>query len=268
MARLHLSELIEPNHSYHDYCLCYVSSITNEPDKEIYVPISGVKLAETIPLKRISFPLTTQYPEPITIKGFTDNRYDSNKILILEGDTEALIIKNFIFGKDKNTIKLIFGKYAVYKIKDGVGRLNGRYVYLIDGQFFNTYKNTKLKNFLFQKLIPQYSDTPYSNFRMWGFGSNVFTVPKMNTNMQCIEKSIKNSIPKFSFGNITYKLDYNGALNSIMLLEELSYMCDKKDINQVKSRIPNYAFKMSETEINSLSLPKITVSATNSGNED
>lgn len=259
MARLHLSELAEANDSYHDYCLCYIASIMNRKDDEVYVPISGVRLTETIPLRRIYFPLTTSNPEPVDIKGFTDNNYKLDRILSIKSDSEALIIKNFIFCNDGKYIRLVFGKYAVYKIDGDICVFKNRFVYLLDGQYFNRYKNTKLKNFLFQKFIPYYLGDGY--FRFWEFTDSSYIIPKVNINMTFIERSIKDSCPKFNTNTSVYSLGYTSISNSVMLLNELSYICDEKSIKLTKSRIPNYMTKMSETEINSLSLPKIMVNA-------
>lgn len=259
MARLHLSELVNASNKYHEYCLCYVSSIDNNMDEEIYVPVTGFWLPKEIPIKRIYFPITTRYPEPITINGFSDNNYDKNRILILNGNSEALIIKNFIFYKDGEIMRIAFGKYAVYKIRNNIGVFKG-HVNLIDGQFFKRCKNTKLKNFLFQKVVPNCSNDLYDCVKMWNFRVNSFVLPKMNTDMKFIEGSIKDSMPIFEH-NILFnnKLGCKSILNSVALLKELSYVCSEESIEKVFRLVPNYMTKMSETEINSLSLPKITM---------
>lgn len=254
MARLHLREFAENSSHRFSNCMMFASTIVDGNLNEMYVPITGHMLKNYLDSKRrIYFPITSKYSEITPISGFSGPSYNAETSMILLGNDDVLLLRNFVF-KKSNMLPII-GKYAVYKIgDDGVAVYSNRYVFLLNTLFFDNVKNTKLKNFLLTKFIPSVGS--YSGYvRMLNYEPYMFHQTSLNINPIDIENSVKYSYFDMIVDN--YDMNHSSGDNCLSLLKELRNVCSKECIDNIMNRIPNYCEKMTESEIKSLSLPEI-----------
>lgn len=253
MGRLHLGEFAGSNCNDYRYCMVFASNIINTDLGRMYVPVTGCNHKQNINvLSRIYYPLTATYNRIQSITGFYDNSYNSSTIMGLAGTQNVFIFRNFVFRR--SDFKPLFGKYHLYNIKDDIATRTNKSVFIISPTLLNDVKNTKLKNFILSKLIPNAAGYSAS-IEVGEFSSTDFVPVAMNDNDKRLESCIKSSY--LDIPGDDHDMYYSSGDNCIALLNELSYICKKESLDAIYSLLPNYCKPLHDSEMKSLSLPKI-----------
>lgn len=256
MARLQLSGLGSRNPYNNDNLIGWVSSLYI--DGIVYIPAVGYQMLEYIPSNVYLLPLTTNCIYPEYVKSVSSILFSGESVYILNGSDDFIFVGGFMFYQTRNSLVPICGLFNAYESKGKTLERNGNRYFIFDFKFVNNMKNLKAKNFILGKLIPYLSEYKYGMI-IYSFPNTFFSNPSFtsfdNVSFDC---KVKNGLLYNRDGNM---LNRNvGILNIMALLKELEYICDKRAINAIKERIPDYMFELSESELKSLDLPPINQS--------